>query len=202
MLSVLALSSAAWTALASWVTALASTVTAAVLTGSLLYARRQWGQAVDIRERQTRPYVVADLRDNPSGTSVFLVVFNYGNTAARNVRFQFDQPPVSSVWDEQNSPLAEMNLLKAGVPTLPPGKEVVAMFDSIPERLERGLPMSYSVYLSYEDQTGAKTYGPEEYVLDLKLYVGLLAEGTRGLDAIADSLQSIDQQIRMRTSYD
>lgn len=45
---------------------------------------------------------------------------------------------------------------------MPPGKEVVAMFDSIPERLERGLPMSYSVYLSYEDRTGDKTYGPEE----------------------------------------
>ena len=52
--------------------------------------------------------------------------------------------------------MAETNLLKQGIPTLPPGKPVEALFDQLPARLGKGLPDDYDVAISYEDPLGQK----------------------------------------------
>lgn len=82
---------------------------------------------------------------------------NVGRTIARNVRFEFD-PPIKSSWDGDagHVPIAETNLLKHGIPTLPPGKPVEALFDQLPARLGKGLPDDYDVTVSYEDPLGKR----------------------------------------------
>jgi hypothetical protein len=86
---------------------------------------------------------------------------NVGRTIARNVRFEFD-PPIESSWDGEagHVPIAQTNLLKDGIPTLPPGTPVEALFDQLPARLGRGLPDDYEVTVSYEGPLGKKYSEP------------------------------------------
>jgi hypothetical protein len=119
-------------------------------------AQRQREDARRQREEQARPFVVMTLEVR--NTVAEFRIENVGKTIARNVRFQFT-PPIESSWDGDDGHvrLAETNLLRHGIPTLPPGKPVEALFDQLPARVSKDLPDDYEVTVSYEDPLG-RTY--------------------------------------------
>jgi hypothetical protein len=124
-----------------------------VLVVAALIAWRQVNDARRVREERARPFVVMDIEVFQT-ISEFKIT-NLGPTIARNVRFSFN-PPLQSSRDGNDgvTPIAETNLFKIGIPSLAPGKEIVALFDQLPERLSRGLPDDYEVTVSYDDASG------------------------------------------------
>jgi hypothetical protein len=126
-----------------------------VLVIAALVALRQVNEARRVREERARPFVVIDLE--VFQTIAQFKITNLGSTIARSVRFSFE-PPLQSSGDsvEGVTPLAETNLFKVGIPSLAPGKEVVALFDQLPDRLSKGLPDDYEVTVSYDDASGKR----------------------------------------------
>lgn len=171
----------------------AAWATFAVLLGSLVFAYRQVKEASRLREQQTRPFVVVDFDLEWARTLIHFVIENVGKTVATNVSIRFDQTPQAAA--APNVPdLAESNLLKGGIPTLPPGKVFRTFFDSFPQRLEEGLPMTYRVTLTYWDYRG-KSKWEEDYVLDLSFYLDLGAIERNGLHEIGKSLKAIEKEL-------
>jgi|SRR5215216_6410133 len=139
------------------------------VTGALLVAWRQVKEAQRLRKEQARPFVVIDF--HPWSTIIELLITNTGSTLARNVRFQFTPPLVSTHDDAtERGRISDLNLFKNGIPSLAPRKEIRTFFDEFPARLDRGLPMSYDVGVSYEDPSGERY--SETTSLDLAMYIG------------------------------
>jgi hypothetical protein len=126
----------------------------AVLVAAALVALRQVREARRLRVERSRPFVIIDLV--AWQTIAEFEITNIGTTIARDVRFEFDPPLHSSRDNESSVPLAKTNLFKHGIRSLAPGKEVVALFDQLPQRIEQGLPDDYEVTVSYADRFGAK----------------------------------------------
>jgi hypothetical protein len=126
---------------------------------------RQLAHAKDLRDAQTRPFVVIDL--GSSRQSFFdLVVTNIGSTMARDVTFVFDPPMVTS----KNYPdIYELKAFAEGISTLPPGKEFRTLLDFGPPRFEEKLPDLYRVKVSYRGDPGDRRY-TEEMDLDFGIY--------------------------------
>lgn len=119
-----------------------------------------WWQASEARKlrlERSRPFVILDLEVHQ--TIAEFRITNIGATLARNIRFEFD-PPLKSTRDDHpgSTSLADLNLFAKGIPSLPPGKEIVLIFDQLPTRMEEGrdLPDDYEVTISYEDTLGRK----------------------------------------------
>jgi hypothetical protein len=147
-----------WISPWNWTTADWAGLQFAVLVAAAIVAWRQVREAVHAREERTRPFVVIDLRVYQ--TIAEFTITNLGATIARNVRFAFD-PPLRSSRDlgPNMTPLSETNLFRHGIPSLAPGKEVVALFDQLPHRLAQGnLPDDYEVTVTYEGPTRRKPY--------------------------------------------
>jgi hypothetical protein len=103
------------------------------------YAARQYGQAVSARDEARtaeraahRAYVIADFDRNPYADFIIeFVVRNSGRSAARDVSFRWDPEPERAV--KMDKPFMAARLF-AGIPTLPPGREIRILFDSTLER--------------------------------------------------------------------
>jgi hypothetical protein len=121
-----------------------------VLAVAAILGGRQVAEARRLREQQARPFVVIDLEIG--NTIAEFVITNIGSTLAQDVQFKF-APPLESSWDSEagRTPLAETRLFSSGIPTLPPGKKVVALFDQLPTRSQREMPEDYEVRVSYSD---------------------------------------------------
>ncbi|HJP68953.1 MAG TPA: hypothetical protein VJ846_08645 [Sphingomicrobium sp.] len=171
-----------WSALAAWAAVIVA-VTAAILV------RRQLEEARELRRAQARPYVMVDFeRDAEVKQGILLVIQNFGTSAGYDVTFAFD-PPLAVSPQQQAANLIDSKLLTNGIPTLPPGKRFVTVFDWMPDRKETSLPESYAVTVSYADTTG-RAY-TDKYTLDL----GWLADATwfdrKGLHEIAKGIEDL-----------
>jgi hypothetical protein len=126
---------------------------------------RQLAHAKDLRDAQTRPFVVVDL--GSSRQSFFdLVVTNIGSTMARDVTFEFDPPMVTS---KKHTDIYELKAFQHGISTLPPGKEFRTLLDFGPARFKEKLPDLYRVRITYRGDPGNRPYS-EEMDLDFGLY--------------------------------
>lgn len=132
-------------------------------------AFRQVREARALREEQARPFVVVDFALNPTTSFFFdIVVKNIGATLASNVKITFD-PPIASTLDSSEQPIGEWSWFHEGFPSIPPGKEYRAMFDTAPDRLERtDLPRRYDVTVEFDGPSGRET--PLKQTLDLDVY--------------------------------
>ncbi len=136
-----------------------------VLVAAAFFGRRQLNEAKELREAQTRPFVVIDL--GSSAQTLFdLVVKNIGPTLARDVRFEFD-PPIQSTDDDLDP--NKVKMFREGISTLAPGKEIRTLFEKGPERHKSDLPDTYAVTVAYTDQSGKRRY-KETIDLDFGLY--------------------------------
>ena len=86
-----ALDAAGWEAYGTWATALISAV-----VGFFIWIQVRQGK--QLREDETRPFVVVDFDVFSHREFIFLTVTNMGKTLARNVRLQFDPPLRSSLF--------------------------------------------------------------------------------------------------------
>lgn len=176
-----------WSALASW-------LTFAVLLGSLVFAARQVTEAVRLREAHTRPFVVVDF--DVEGVLLNLTIENTGSLVARDVRLQFE-PPMQSTHDDPWPP-DRSTLLSHGIPSIPPGKKFRFFLDSIPVRLEKDLPVTYSARISYRSDGRRKPFN-DEYILDLSFLLGLGEIHRKSLHDMAETLDKMQKDMHRWT---
>jgi hypothetical protein len=162
-----------------------------VLIAAAVFGRRQLNEAKELREAQTRPFVVIDLGSS-AHTLFDLVVKNIGTTLARDVRFAFS-PPIKSTDDDLDP--NKIKMFREGISTLAPGKEIRTLFEKGPDRHASELPDTYEVTVSYTDQTGKRKY-EEKIDLDFGLYWDRLTVTRRGVHDLHKQLETIAKEIR------
>lgn len=152
-------------------------------------------EARELREAQTRPFVVIDL-DSSAHTLFDLVVTNIGPTMARNVEFIFQ--PRAETTDKDLDPY-KLKMFRDGISSLAPAKEIRALFDQGPRRINSDLPDTYEVTITYTDQSGKRHY--EETVdLDFGLYWGRRTVHVKGVHDLHRELERISTEIRKWTA--
>jgi hypothetical protein len=157
---------------ADWITAGASILTLVVAVFALTYARGQVAeaqfarrQARELEKERSQPYLVA--YTEPSGATpaiIDLVVKNYGQTAAQNVRLELDPWPVRS----DGTAGGERVAVPDPIPVLAPGQEWRTMWDSASERGSSEHPDRHVGLVRYEgiDRESRES----EVVLDWAVY--------------------------------
>ena len=170
-----------WGTIGVWATVVVYIVIAA-------FAWRQLVAARELRQEQLRPFVVAEFLYD------FLITFrvkNYGEAMALNVRLRWDPWPVTTFSDDEvwKSPEGSV-LFSRGIPFLPPGQELTALFDHFPNRVGAGLRMIEKICVDYEAPDG-RTFS-ESYELDMGLKKGLRFIGRKDIDDIGKSLDKIE----------
>lgn len=161
-----------------------------------IYARSQFREARQLREAQIRPFVVIDL-DSPQRPFFELVVKNIGTTMARDVRFEFEVMPESTI---SHAALDRFKMFSDGIATLPPGKEIRTLFDNAIKRFKADLPDVYKVHVSYRDHEGKQSFR-EEIDLDFGLYWNRLSVTRHGLHEMHEQLKSISTEMSRWTAH-
>jgi hypothetical protein len=129
------LGSGSWLAIAAW---------AAVALGivGLFYANRQIKKNRQLKSEQIRPQVAMFMEPHAADWHVIeLVVRNFGQTAAHDVRFEFINPPTVAVYEDKVydalPEVAELDL-PSELPLLAPGQEWRTVWDSAISREQLG----------------------------------------------------------------
>jgi hypothetical protein len=189
------------------VAALAAAGQFGVLAIAAAVARRQTGEARLLRQAQSRPYVVVDLR--VEDTFIYLEVANVGKTMAEDVRFEFT-PALESTMRSDDLHIKHLSLFSEGIPSLAPGKKLETIFDQFPAREGIGrLPDRYVVRVTYESPILKTRQGwrlrPARYTdtmtLDLAVYRNLMHLNRRSLHDVHERLKEISDTLKsMRAS--
>lgn len=184
-----------YTAGAAWVAAIAALATLVVVALTARYAAEQINEAKATRLDQSRPYIVVSIVLEQQ--HIFMLsVENVGKTPARNVRVQFREQPRSTLKD-----IEDVRMLKEPIPTMPPGQKFRAYwepsFQVFSESKPYPHPLTYRVDVAYEDHHG-HSFGPEEYVLDFRVWEGQAA-GPRGLPELIAEVAKIAKEHRKWT---
>jgi hypothetical protein len=166
----------------------------AVLIVAAVFGWRQLREAKELREDQTRPFVVVDL-DSPKRPFFDVVVKNIGGTMARKVAFQFDRAPESTIGVE----LDGMKMFQDGISTLPPGKEIRTLFDTGIQRFKSNLPDRYEVQISYEGPTGKRKY-VEKVDLDFGIYWNRMSIDRREVHDLYGELKKMREEMHNWTA--
>lgn len=157
-----------------------------------IFGWHQLKHARELREEQTRPFVVIDLAGSSRPKFFDLVVTNIGATIARDVKFEFD-PPVET---SSNYPdIYKLKAFKEGFASLPPGKEFRTLLDFGPSRFEAKLPDTYRVKVSYRGTTGEEPY-EEVMDLDFGVYWNRTSVTTRDVHDVHTELKAIAEEMR------
>jgi hypothetical protein len=129
------LGSGSWLAIAAWA-ALALGVVV------LIYVSRQVTRNRQLKTEQIRPQVAMFMEPHAADWHVIeLVVRNFGQTAAYDVRFEFTNPPTVAAYEDSDSDgppdVAELDL-PSELPFLAPGQEWRTVWDSAISREQLG----------------------------------------------------------------
>lgn len=158
-------------------------------------AFRQVREARTLREEQAQPFVVVDVEENEAGHPYLdLVIRNIGTTLATDVRFDFSPRLRSGSYEDEGIDISDFHLLKQGIASMPPGRELRFLFDEGPLIFQRDeLPRRYDVEVSFRS-----TRGPQEalrYTIDLDMFFGQHAVVVHGTHHIAKSLRAIAKKM-------
>jgi hypothetical protein len=129
------LGSGSWLAVATW-----ALVALGVI--GLFYANRQLRKNRQLKSDQIRPQVAMFMEPHAADWHVIeLVVRNFGQTAAHDVRFQFANPPTVAIYEDNvydaQPDVAELDL-PSELPFLAPGQEWRTVWDSAISREQLG----------------------------------------------------------------
>lgn len=133
----------------------------ATVAGLLVWLQVRQGR--QIREDQTRPYVIVDFEF--LGLMVLLTVRNIGTTPARDVHIRFDPPLQSPL---EGDPM-EFAVFSEGIPMLAPGRAIEHTFGDGPQFFPEdgpAVPLRYEARVRYANLDGKK-YNDPPLVLDL-----------------------------------
>lgn len=148
------------------------------------FALGQLRQNAKAAQEQSRPFVVVDFRFR-SGV-VLIEVKNFGLTAAKDIRFTWDQIPVGD--DERMNAALRRQLVDGGIPFLAPGREIRFFLAKFTETLA---PRQFVVLATYDGPTGGKLWDSVS-VLDLDQWSSAVAD--------TDHQGEIKKEIRRQTS--
>jgi hypothetical protein len=162
-----------------------------LISVAAVFGWRQLAHAKDLRDAQTRPFVVIDLGSTRQGF-FDLVITNIGSTLARDVIFEFDPPMVTS---KNYADIYDLKAFTDGISTLPPGKEFRTLLDFGPPRYEEKLPDFYRVKVSYRGDPGDRPY-TEEMDLDFGLYWNRRFITLRDIHDVHKQLETIAKEIQ------
>ncbi|OMC20590.1 hypothetical protein A5747_17830 [Mycobacterium sp. IS-836] len=126
--------SSTWLAWAAW---------AAIALGvvALVFANRQINRSRRLASEQTRPHVAMLMEPHAADWHVIeLVVRNFGQTAAYDIRFSFPNPPTVAEYENASDGYADVVPLQLPreLPVLAPGQEWRMVWDSALDRGEIG----------------------------------------------------------------
>ncbi|OMC44390.1 hypothetical protein A5744_12460 [Mycobacterium sp. IS-1264] len=126
--------SSTWLAWAAW---------AAIALGvvALIFANRQINRSRRLASEQTRPHVAMLMEPHAADWHVIeLVVRNFGQTAAYDIRFSFPNPPTVAEYENASDGYADVVPLQLPreLPVLAPGQEWRMVWDSALDRGEIG----------------------------------------------------------------
>jgi hypothetical protein len=129
------LGSAGWLAIAAWAALVLGVIT-------LVWASRELKRNRQLRSEQVRPQVTMFMEPHPSDWHVIeLVVRNFGQTAAHDIRFEFVTHPTVAAYEDSlfDGPpeVAELDL-PSELQYLAPGQEWRTVWDSAISREELG----------------------------------------------------------------
>jgi hypothetical protein len=131
-----------------------------------LLAWRQIRESRELRELQTRPYVIVDFEFRRS--LVYIVVKNIGTTPALDVSIKFDKPLRTS--SATRLDVNEASVFKAPIAMLAPGRAIRVVFDVSHQFFAEDLPRSYTATVTYRDHARKRPYADPPYVLDMSQY--------------------------------
>ncbi|MEU0508832.1 MULTISPECIES: hypothetical protein [Amycolatopsis] len=196
-----------WPAFAAWSpetwSAFANLLTAAIAALAATIAWRQVREAKRLRQDQADPYVAAFLEFDASTTTVDLVVKNFGNTSAFNIKITTD-PPLKRTGDDNGA--AEEVILPETIRTLVPGQEWRTLLDFGFARANSDLPKFYTATVSFTSQGAAKIFRRNsrksvphryEFSLDLGALDPIIFVKKRGLHDIAKEVENISKAVRL-----
>lgn len=170
-------------ACAAWLTfvvAAVALVYAAVQVGE---AKRSRQQARELEIERVQPYVVAYMEPSAAtNLAIDLVVKNYGQTAARDVRFSVDPRP-------RRSHDNEVVAVPFPIPILAPGQEWRTSWDSTPSRMESALPQRHVGRVQYTGIDGRSQ--ESEVVLDWSVFTSRRWIEVYGMHAATAALRDV-----------
>jgi hypothetical protein len=174
---------------AAWVGAGAAVATALIYVVLGFIAVGQVKEAQRLREQQSRPYVIVDFEFER--WLVYLVIRNIGRTPARNIRVAFDRKLETTLTKRRD--INEAAAFSRPISMLAPERAIRIRFDSVPQRLEKKLPLVYGVDVSYQDERG-QTYSDPTFTLDLSTYEDAAVD-PKGLPELVSEMESIQREI-------
>jgi hypothetical protein len=175
------------------VAALAAVVEALAVVGALLFAWRQLSVLAATRRDQSRAYVVAFFDFEPDRDFPKLVVQNLGTTAAYKIRLQADPPLRSSLDEGPGTAIGEVGILKQGIATLAPGRQMSTVFDVVSER-PNDWEDTYRIDVTYRDRSD-KTW-TDSFTLDLLALKHSTYVGEKGMTALVDEVHGLTKEVR------
>ena len=170
-----------WESAGVWVTGL-------LTVGLLIYAALQLRHSRQVRDDQSRPYIVVDFHFR--SVLVALTVRNIGQTAARDVRVRLAQPLTSAAATDPSLPWQSEGLFgPEGVSLFAPGREMRFLIDAFHKRYEAKLPASISGTVEYKRPRGDEVLS-EPFTIDMGPYA-LALMAPKDVADIGDEIEKI-----------
>lgn len=176
-----------WSAIAAWLTAGVAIAAGVVAVGQLSEARR-------LRKEQAQPYVAVSMETKPEVDERFvdLVIRNFGETAAFNVRIGIEPWPHRATEDSY-----ARVWLPEYIPTLVPGQEWRTLWDFGPRRAGSDLPNRHAATVHFQDSQEERFR--LQYVLDWGVYENRMQVTTYGAHHAAKALREIQKTTKRWT---
>lgn len=150
-----------WESAGVWITGL-------LTIGLLIYASLQLRHSRQVRDDQTRPYIIVDFYFR--SVMVALSVRNIGQTAARDVRVKLANVLTSAAATDSTLPWQTQGLFGSeGVALFAPGREMRFLLDAFDKRYEAKLPTSISGTVEYKRAHGDEVLS-EPFTIDMTPY--------------------------------
>lgn len=171
-----------WSAGGTWVTLVVGGIALFFAKGQLHEASLARTQTKELELEKSQPYVVLSMEESTGPDYIDLVLRNYGQTAAHNVRVILDPAP------KRAFPQGEVRFPDV-IPLLAPGQEWRSHWDVGSKRATAQLPQKHKGTVTY---LGIKQ-APQsiEVILDWSIYNSRTSTVKRGLHDLAKAVMDI-----------
>jgi hypothetical protein len=178
----------AWAALAQW-------VTAAIAFGAAIFAYQQVKEARKTRERVAQPEVIVFVDHHQVRRYVDLVIKNFGQTTAYNIRITLKPLEVARYINQETGEEVRHLLIPKTIAVLAPGQEWRTVWDSVVRRenFPGKLVDQYGGFVDFDDRVD----GPDKrsyrnpIALDIKMFWNMMWIERKKGKTVEDALYDI-----------